>query len=132
MHKGIPTGAKHCRRSLVALAAMLFVAAGQTADEAPAVVWWCHYDGNVSIFCEFVQGPAPKPVAEKRPLSRPSPYPSRGPLPPIVRVITQDPGALLGTTIRIPLFSPPLDMERVEQLADSVMCAGNPACRVEF
>lgn len=132
MFKELLTRAKHSRRVLVTLGAMLVASNGHTVDEAPPTVWWCHYDGNVSIFCEFVEGPPPKAAAPKGSLSRPSSRPSRGPLPPIVRVIAEDPGALLGITIRIPLLGPPLDMDRVEQLADSVMCATNPNCRVEF
>lgn len=104
-----------------------------TAAEAPTeTLWWCHYDGNVSVFCELVVGPPPKPQPVERHVSSASRHPSRKPLPPIVKVIAENPGTLLGTTIRIPLFSPPLDMDRVRQLADSVMCATNPSCRVEF
>lgn len=120
-------------RKLVAFAAALcFASAAGASDDLPETVWWCHYDGKVSIFCELVDGPPADPVTDEDILSAPAPYPSRGPLPPIVRLIAENPGALLGITVRIPLISPPLDMGRVQQLADAVMCANNPNCRVEF
>lgn len=112
-------------------AAVSFFAAGAVlADNVvPETVWSCAYNGKTAVLCELVQAPVPSEAGQDEASSA---LPPAGPLPPLVDIISTSPGALANHVIQIPLHTPAEDMLRVEQLAESVMCANNPSCRLEF
>lgn len=99
----------------------------------PSTVWSCWYNGKLSILCRLTAAPQASAAPDDPALT---PYDGANspsiPLPPIVAQIREQPGQLRDQTITIPIYSPPIGSERVEQLADSVMCGGTTSCRVDF
>lgn len=88
-----------------------------------ATVWYCASSGNSSILCRLgsagVHTSAPQ-------LTRTSS------LPAAARQVIDEPEALTGWWIEIPLLAPPFDFDLVGQLAEYVMCGNREACGIIF
>ncbi len=141
-----------------ALAALFFVHAGTALAQAPAVqdelVWicWVNSRPDYVIRCRlnddalladmrpFAVGSSedmahPLSAATARPvdtagirqaLFRP------GSSPNVARLVRQDPVQYADLVWTIPLFGPPLDDDRVRELAQSVMCGSGSDCVAYF
>lgn len=83
-----------------------------------ATVWHCWYDGATAVLCRLgeVVGSAADSAAH------PAPVDPR--LPKGVHMLWQNPAAMAGARVTIPLHSVPFDMVLTGKLADSVMCGG--------
>jgi hypothetical protein len=55
-----------------------------------------------------------------------------GGLPAIVKVMHEQPAALRGQYVRIPLHSEPSDPSFVAELAQSVMCGNRSDCHAQY
>ena len=122
------------RSSCAALigAAGLMAAQQATAQTSPADAHWsCWYNNDSTVRCILEQPAADSDLAERE-VKIMRPAPGARELPPLVREIVRAPRRLVGAEVSIPLLSPPDDLLFVEQLAQSTMCYGRPACRVTF
>lgn len=87
--------------------------------------WRCWYDQQAHITCIVDSIPEHNAQAAQLPL------PSN--LPPIVRTMRQDPGALRNRLIHIPLHTVPYeDMEFTALLARATVCGSHRDCTVNF
>lgn len=107
--------------------------AQQPPRDATDTLWLCWYNHDSTFRCRLSRAPrlpaslrAPRPAP---PAARNTLYPRRGPLPPIVKTIHEQPARLKSHTITIPLFTPPLDLQFAAALVQSVMCDVHPGCR---
>lgn len=102
--------------------------------EAAATTWTCRYDGQTRILCRLSSATDPPADGdEAQPADGAAETdPVYGRLPPLVQQIHLRPAQLRGQTIVIPIYSHPFGRERVEQLADAIMCGGKSSCRVDF
>lgn len=114
--------------ALYAVCACFGAATVAASEPEIETLWACFYNGQTTILCELVQAPVPLTDTDGLVAS----LDSGSPLPSLVGTIADRPLELLSHVIRIPMHSPAEDFTRVEQLADSIMCATNPSCRVQF
>ena len=105
---------------ILASGCLPLAAMGEEATLEP-IEWRCNYQ------------PQPEPVIAcrlARPLD-PDAQPSQDTrwdhLPPFVRQLRRDPGALGNQPIHIPLYGPPTDARLAGRLAQGVMCGTRPA-----
>lgn len=91
------------------------------------VAWACWYDGDTGVLCLLQHAPD---ESEAAPAANPV-YPARS-LPTFVRQIRESPSTLMDQPIGIPLYSVPIDMDNVRDLAESVMCGSKPQCAIAF
>lgn len=110
------------------------------AAPAPRTLWACWYNRDLTVHCRLREAAAPAPAlrAEEQRHFDNAPGTSlaaarRGELPAPVKVIREQPGALVAKTVVIPLHTEPFEMGFVAQLAQAVMCGANRAdCEVRF
>ncbi|AYH41801.1 hypothetical protein [Azoarcus sp. DN11] len=124
-------------KSVIRAIAVLLAATSPGGGAAAAdidTVWACRYNGSMSIYCGLTAAPVPVTAPEQAlaPAGPTDGFPTRGPLPPLVRTIAEEPGLLVGKLIRIPLYSLPEDLDDAALLADAVMCGARLRCRVIF
>lgn len=137
-------GVDHRKRWLSAVVALLlalpwYVVEAQDIDPMPWIAWhcWLGKDPLFSIHCLDVGGS--DTLAVDAPASAPlDPQRFRhdllagGAAPNLARLVRADTAAYGGRLWLIPLYNLPFDMERVTQLARSVMCGRDPRCSVHF
>lgn len=134
----------HRTRRLSAIVALLsalpwHVVAAQNNDPTPLIAWhcWLGKDSPFSIHCLDVgdrdtltvnapTGAFLDPQRFRRDLL------AGGAAPNLARLVRADAAAYGGRLWLIPLYNLPFDMERVMQLARSVMCGREPHCSVHF
>jgi len=122
----------------IALLALLGLYAGLAGAAQEPVVWSCAIDGETSVVCRLRMAPGAEPVGAADaatafvPTGTPDGEARPGRLPTLVRTLREDPGALAGRTVLIPLHTEPTDMAFVRQLAAAVMCGSRSNCRVDF
>lgn len=122
----------------IALLALLGLYAGLAGAAQEPVVWSCAFERETSIACRLRTAPAAESVgaADAATASAHTGTPDgearQGRLPAIVRTLRDQPGALAGRTVLIPLHTEPTDMAFVRQLAAAVMCGSRGNCRVDF
>lgn len=113
--------------SLVFSGTCLAAAAAPVSEDGPR--WACWYNPEaLAIRCLLAQ--APQAGAVERDAAAEEAYDPR--MSELVRTIWGNPERLSGRQISIPLWTPPTEMERVQILAESVMCGTRPACTVSF
>lgn len=115
------------------------VAAAQNNDPTSLIAWqcWLGKDPLYSIHCLDVRdsdmlavdAPAGAPFDPQR-FRRD--LLAGGAAPNLARLVRADAAAYGGRLWLIPLYSAPFDMERVTQLARSVMCGRDPRCSVQL
>lgn len=93
------------------------------AREPDSAHWHCWYDA---------QRPAMACLLEDAP-------PELGEFPPgaltskeIYLALRKDPGRLADEPVYVPLYAPPIDMNRAHQLARNVVCFRQPHCSIDF
>ncbi|BAL22517.1 hypothetical protein [Azoarcus sp. KH32C] len=108
-------------------------------DALGETLWLCWYNHDSTFRCRLARAPETPPEVRAqyarradRTSSRRSLYPKRGPLPPIVKTIQEQPDLLRSRTITIPLFTPPRDLAFAATLVQAVMCDIRPACRAQI
>lgn len=113
--------------------ALLLLCAGPMSAHA-GTVWQCWYDGAEHVACVLSQSApsAGRDAEHKVALGQASANTRAGRLPPLVRALHDDPGALRGQVIRIPLHREPTDHAVVGELAQDVMCGGRVGCRAVY
>lgn len=134
----------HRKRWLLAVVALLsllpwHVAVAQNLDPTLVIEWqcWLGKDPQFSIHCVdvgdsdllAVDGPVGAPFDPQR--FRSDLLTGGGPSN-LVRLVRADAATYGGRLWLIPLYNAPFDMERVTQLARSVMCGRDLHCRVHF
>jgi hypothetical protein len=117
-------------RTLIAAAALI----GASSLAQAETVWQCWRDQSLHIVCVLAQT---TPLAENEalpPVLPPQPVsgPAMGGLPAIVKVLHEQPAALRGQYVRIPLHSEPTDASFVAELAQSVMCGNHLDCQAKY
>ncbi len=112
-------------RWFVALSLALAAAAANAAPDE--LLWRCAYDAapGPRVACRLVHWPEvdpqaywPKTIDDDR--------------TPMLARIRKAPETLADERIVIPLYTPPVDMPFVAQLARAVMCGSRADCAVEF
>jgi len=93
------------------------------------VAWACWYDGDTGVLCLLQHAPDDSDGASA--VAATSTYPAH-PLPAFARQIRESPATLTDQPVRIPLYTVPIDMDTVRELAESVMCGRNSQCAVAF
>ena len=99
--------------------------------------WACWYDGATAVSCQLLSAPdlpgltstSEAPPSQQPQVAAPV---GRRPLPVLVDIILNQPKALYGRHISIPMFTVPEDMKFVRELAEAVMCGTRDNCRVRF
>lgn len=138
------SGMDHRKRWLSGVVALLsalswHVVEAQDADPTPLIAWqcWLGKDPLFSIHCLdvgdrdmlAVNAPASAPLDPQR--FRRDLLVGGG-APNLARLVRADAASYGGRLWLIPLYNAPFDMERVTQLARSVMCGRGPRCSVHF
>ena len=137
---GMDAGKRWLLAAAVLLVALpLRLAVAQAVDPTPWVTWQCwlgngpqysvrclHLDDIDRLADDTAAGAAPDPRSLRRDLLL------NGAAPNLARLIREDPAHYGGRLWQIPLYNYPFDMERVSQLARSVMCGRDPYCSVRF
>lgn len=131
---------KRCLSAIVALLSALswHAAEAQDIDTTPLIAWqcWLGKDPLYSIHCldigdsdvlaKDTDASAPvDPQRFRRDLLA-------GGAPNLARLMRADAATYRGRLWLIPLYNLPFDMQRVAQLARSVMCGRDPRCSVHF
>lgn len=117
--------------SLFLVAGFLFCAAAQAATPGPTT-WGCWYDTRtLTVECFLLDAPQLQPAGGTDPALEGSESVLAA-LPRIARQLRTDPASFKGRRVSIPLYNVPYEMERVRELADSVMCGVRRNCSVEF
>ena len=112
-------------RALGLVAGLFCVANAANADTR----WDCWYaPSNVSIRCVLDHQPDSDPAIRAADYQRVA-DPRH---PELVRTIRSQPELLAGREVRIPMWNTPYEMDRVRELAESVMCGIQRDCNVEF
>lgn len=122
---------------LVAVLALLTPGVGSGATPAPQPAaaagtphWACWYAAeDLAVRC--VLATPPETLAGLAPVAA-GKRGGRRPLPPIARVIWDEPAHLATKIVAIPLLGPPLKMGFVRELAEAVMCGPRRGCSVAF
>lgn len=114
------------------IAATLLIGASSLAQAE--TLWQCWRDQSLHVVCVLSQT---EPLAANEalpPVLPPQPVhgPTMGALPAIVKVLHEQPAALRGQYVRIPLHSEPSDASFVAELAQSVMCGNRRDCRAQY
>lgn len=116
-------------RTLIAAALLI----GSSSLAQAQTVWQCWRDQSLHVVCVLAQT---APVADQAlpPVLPPQPAqgPAMGGLPAIVKVMHEQPLALRGQYVRIPLHSEPSDASFVAELAQSVMCGNRGDCQAQY
>lgn len=114
------------------LAAALLIGASSLVQAQ--TIWQCWRDQSLHVVCVLaetalpVAGEALPPVLAPQPVQRPG----MGGLPGIVKVLHEQPAALRGQYVRIPLHSEPSDPSFVAELTQSVMCGNRSDCQAHY
>ena len=114
------------------IAAALLIGASSLAQAE--TLWQCWRDQSLHVVCVLSQT-APLAANEALPPvlpTQPVPGPAMGALPGIVKVLHEQPAALRGQYVRIPLHSEPGDASFVAELAQSVMCGNRMDCQAQY
>ena len=99
--------------------------------QAPAhPLWACWYAAEDLMVRCVLATPAAE-LTGLAPVADPT-RPRRRPLPPIARVIWDEPGRLTTKVVAIPLLGPPIEMDFVRELAEAVMCGPRRDCGITF
>lgn len=117
-------------RTLIAAALLM----GASCLAQAETLWQCWRDQSLHVVCVLSQT-APLAAGEALPpvlAPQPVPAPAMGGLPAIVKVLHEQPAALRGQYVRIPLHSEPSDASFVAELAQSVMCGNRQDCRAQY
>lgn len=114
-------------------AAALLLCCASTLAHADTV-WQCWYDSAQHVACVLSEAaPAAAVDAEQQPASTQAPAIGRpGRLPPLANAVRNNPGALRGRVIRIPLHTEPSDHVAVAELTKDVMCGRKIGCRAIY
>lgn len=134
----------HRKRWLSAVVALQLalpwhVAEAQNNDPTPLIAWQCWLGNDLlySIHCVDV-GDSDRLAVNASASAPLDPQRFRrdllagGGAPNLARLVRADAATYGGRLWLIPLYNLPFDMERVAQLARSVMCGRDPRCSVHF
>lgn len=109
---------------LLVLCLSVLPTASAAPPQAPEpLAWRCWYDPvRPAMACLLEEGPPERGEFHPGALSGPETF----------RALQVDPGRFADEPILVPLYAPPIDMKRAEQLARNVVCYRHPRCRVAF
>lgn len=98
--------------------------AGSVHADAGQTVWRCWYEGRGALVCSVREVASEGRTADAGALSPLSPE--------ILRTVRNDPGALRGRFVIIPLHTIPYDNESVARLARITVCGSRTDCTMQY
>jgi hypothetical protein len=118
---------------------LLFLLLALPLPASAAVAWHCWYNLDQHVACMVRQADSAIPLsatAVRTPQTTAVVTPPvrlhADALPPSVRLLRDQPGALRGRTILIPIYTEPFDHALMAELAQAIMCGRDPACTARY